>query len=490
MCTLSSIRLPLDVFKIVHTLETAGYKTYLVGGCMRDMYMHREPHDYDIVTQADPTTIKSLFSHTIDTGIKHGTIAIIMPDGQYEVTTMRKDGIYKDHRHPDKVEFVTDVEDDLARRDFTMNAIAGRIRFEDGPVNHGPFWNIEPIDPFHGIEDIHDGRIFCVGIPDKRLQEDPLRILRALRFSVSYDFVIDDETENAIHTNIQMLNGLSAERVQSELRKMFTAGQENHQTMAYILLYYSDVWRELIPELELGVDFDQHSPYHTHTVYDHIIQSVIKLHDAELRLPEFAAAIHAHWFELCITMLLHDIAKPVCYTVDESGTGHFYSHAEKSAEIADDILRRLKFSNEERERIVLLIKNHDRQFEPNVRCANRLLAALGSVNAQLLMAVRFADLYAHGIDYTKLGSMNALRKAEITYLYLAVAIFEGRKLTIQDLNINGHDLMEMGYRPDVLFGQCFRYLLQCVVDGRFQNDPSLLRRNAELFMQEHNAPLL
>lgn len=484
MPVLDNIILPHDLVTVVRSLENAGYKTYLVGGCMRDILFDETPHDYDVVTQADPTTVKSLFSPTIDTGIKHGTVTVIMPDGQYEVTTMRKDGAYKDHRHPDTVEFVDDITQDLARRDFTMNAIAGRILPDDDDSPEGTY-TIGIIDQFNGYMDLSGGFIKCVGDPNKTLSRDPLRILRALRFAVSYDLNIKEETEKAIHANIQMLNGLSAERVQSELRKMFTAGQENHQTMVYLLLYYPDVWRELIPELELGVDFDQHSPYHTHTVYDHIIQSVIKLHDAAQRLPEFTETVHAHWFELCMTMLLHDIAKPVCYTVDKSGTGHFYGHAEKSAKLADMILRRLKFSNEERERIVLLIQNHDRQFEPTVRCANRLLAALGPVNAQLFMAVRFADLYAHGVDYAQFGTMNALRKAEITYLYLAVALLEKRKFSVHDLLVNGRDLIEMGYTPGPLFSSCLNYLFNKVVDGELPNQNKILLQNAKIYMEEH-----
>ena len=476
MPVLQDIPLPHDLVALVLQLEGAGYKTYLVGGCMRDILFDETPHDYDVVTQADPTTVKSLFSPTIDTGIKHGTVTVIMPDGQYEVTTMRKDGIYKDHRHPDTVEFVDDITEDLARRDFTMNAIAGRI-LPDYDASQEGTYTIGIVDPFKGYADMSGNFIKCVGDPDRRFQEDPLRILRALRFAVSYDLNIDVETGKAIHANIKMLNGLSAERVQSELRKMFTAGYD-HDDFVLLLFDYIDVLEEIIPELHLSRDFQQRSPYHIYTVQDHILKSVVELNSTVKKLPEFSATIRDHWFELCMTMLLHDIA------------GHFYGHAEKSAELADDILRRLKFSNAERERIVLLIKNHDRQFEPTVRCANRLLAALGPVNAQLLMAVRFADLYAHGVDYTKFGTMNAMRKAEITYLYLAIAIFEGRKLSIQDLHINGHDLMKMGYRPGPLFGQCFNHLLQCVVDGKFQNDPCLLRRNAELFMQEHNAPLL
>lgn len=485
MSVLDNIALPHDLVTVVRSLENAGYKTYLVGGCMRDIFLDVTPHDYDIVTQADPTTVKSLFSPTIDTGIKHGTITVIMPDGQYEVTTMRKDGIYKDHRHPDTVEFVDDITEDLARRDFTMNAIAGRILPDDDTSKDT--YDIGVIDPFNGWAAMDLETIACVGDPDERFQEDPLRILRALRFAVSYDFSIYKDVEKAIHKNIQMLNGLSAERIQSELRKMFTAGFENHQSLACILLEFQDVWTELIPELYLGVEFDQHSPYHVYTVYGHIIQSVIRLHDATQRLPEFAYAIQDHWFELCITMLLHDIAKPVCYTVDDSGTGHFYGHAEKSAEIADDILRRLKFSNEERERIVLLIQNHDRQFEPTVRCANRLLAALGPLNAQLLMAVRFADLYAHGVDYAQFGKMNAMRKAEITYLYLAVALLEKRKFSVHDLLINGRDLIEIGYAPGPLFSNCLNYLFNKVVDGELPNQNDILLQNAKIFMEGHTA---
>lgn len=482
MPVLQGISLPHDLVTLVLQLEGAGYKTYLVGGCMRDILFDVPPHDYDIVTQADPTTVKSLFSPTIDTGIKHGTVTVIMPDGQYEVTTMRKDGAYKDHRHPDTVEFVDDITEDLARRDFTMNAIAGRI-LPDYDDSEGTY-TIGLIDPFCGYKDLCGGSIKCVGDPDKRFQEDPLRILRALRFAVSYDLSIDDETEKAIHANIQMLNGLSAERVQSELRKMFTAGYD-HDDFGLLLFDYIDVLEEIIPELYLGRDFEQHSPYHIYTVQDHILKSVVELNSVTQKLPEFTVTIRDHWFELCMTMLLHDIAKPVCYTVDESGTGHFYSHAEKSAELADTILRRLKFSNEERERIVLLIQNHDRQFEPTVRCANRLLAALGPVNAQLLMAVRFADLYAHGVDYNKFGAMNAMRKAEITYLYLAVALLEKRKFSVHDLLINGRDLIEMGYTPGPLFSSCLNYLFDKVVDGELPNQNDILLQNAKIYMEEH-----
>ena len=482
MSVLQGIPLPHDLVTLVLQLEGAGYKTYLVGGCMRDILFDETPHDYDVVTQADPTTVKSIFSPTIDTGIKHGTVTVIMPDGQYEVTTMRKDGAYKDHRHPDAVEFVDDITEDLARRDFTMNAIAGRI-LPDYDDSEGTY-TIGLIDPFCGYKDLCGGFIKCVGDPNKRFQEDPLRILRALRFAVSYDLSIDDEAEKAIHENIQMLNGLSAERVQSELRKMFTAGYD-HDDFGLLLFDYIDVLEEIIPDLHLGHDFEQHSPYHAYTVQDHILKSVVELNSVTQKLPEFSATIRDHWFELCMTMLLHDIAKPVCYTVDESGTGHFYGHAEKSAELADTILRRLKFSNEERERIVLLIQNHDRQFEPTVRCANRLLAALGPVNAQLLMAVRFADLYAHGVDYAQFGKMNALRKAEITYLYLAVALLEKRKFSVHDLLVNGRDLIEMGYTPGPLFSSCLNYLFNKVVDGELPNQNKILLQNAKIYMEEH-----
>lgn len=482
MSVLQGIPLPHDLVTLVLQLEGAGYKTYLVGGCMRDILFDETPHDYDVVTQADPTTVKSLFSPTIDTGIKHGTVTVIMPDGQYEVTTMRKDGVYKDHRHPDTVEFVDDITEDLARRDFTMNAIAGRI-LPDYDDSEGTY-TIGLIDPFCGYKDLCGGFIKCVGDPNSRFQEDPLRILRALRFAVSYDLNINVETGKAIHANIQMLNGLSAERVQSELRKMFTAGYD-HDDFGLLLFDYIDVLEEIIPSLHLGRDFEQHSPYHIYTVQNHILKSVVELNSTVKKLPEFSATIRDHWFELCMTMLLHDIAKPVCYTVDESGTGHFYGHAEKSAELADSILRRLKFSNEERERIVLLIQNHDRQFEPTVRCANRLLAALGPVNAQLLMAVRFADLYAHGVDYNKFGAMNAMRKAEITYLYLAVTLLEKRKFSVHDLLVNGRDLIEMGYTPGPLFSSCLNYLFNKVVDGELPNQNKILLQNAKIYMEEH-----
>lgn len=481
---LSRITLPPDLIVLMDVLNARGYESYLVGGCVRDILLGKTPHDYDVTTQATPEQIKELFPHTIDTGIQHGTVTVVMSDGQYEVTTMRTESTYSDSRHPDSVEFVTNIEQDLARRDFTMNAIAAKLFVDPHDTPHEIL--LELIDPFNGSGDLNGGLVKCVGNPDDRFCEDPLRILRALRFAVSYDLTIDVATETAIHINVRCLRTLSAERIQSELRKIFTASYDRAD-FGLLLFDYIDVWEEIVPEFCLGHGFQQHSPYHSYTVQEHCLYSIVELYNVREYLAEFSSVVHDHWFELCMTMLLHDISKPQCFTQDENDVGHFYGHAHEGAELADAILRRLKFSNAERERIVLLIDNHDRQFEPGTRYANRLLADLGKENAQLLMAVRFADLYAHGVDYSQFGEMNSLRKAQLTYLYLAIAVFEDRKLSIKDLNISGNDLIKAGYTPGPVFKSCLSHLLDEVINGNLKNSRIDLLIAAKHYMEEYHA---
>lgn len=478
---LTRVPLPPDLVVLMDVLNARGYESYLVGGCVRDILLGKTPHDYDITTQATPEQVKELFPKTIDTGIQHGTVTVVMSSSQYEVTTMRTDGTYSDSRHPDSVAFTSDIEKDLSRRDFTMNAIAAKVGSGDKDTV-----NLSLVDPFNGRRDIKRKAIVCVGDAKTRFQEDPLRLLRAIRFSVQLKFHVGIETETLINQMAPLLSHISVERIQDELRKMFLAGENNLHMLYCTLHAYRTVFCQIIPELKSCIDFDQHSPYHAYTVCDHIFKSVGKLCDAACYMPEFAVTAHAHWFELCMTMLLHDIGKPQCFTQDENGIGHFYGHAKVSADMADSILRRLKFSNAERERIVTLIGYHDYQFEPNARCANRLIAKLGAENAQLLMIVRFADLYAHGVNYANFGEMNPLRKAQVIYLYLAVAVFEDRKFSLKDLAISGSDLIHCGYTPGPMFSSCLNHLLKLVIDGTVSNKRDVLLQEAEHYMEESN----
>ena len=476
---LTRVPLPPDLVVLMDVLNARGYESYLVGGCVRDILLGKTPHDYDVTTQATPEQVKELFPKTIDTGIQHGTVMVIMSGGQYEVTTMRTDGTYSDSRHPDSVSFTSDIEKDLSRRDFTMNAIAAKVSSGDKDTV-----NLSLVDPFNGRRDIKRKTIVCVGDAKTRFQEDPLRLLRAIRFSIQLKFHIGIETETLINQLAPLLANISAERIQDELRKTFLAGESNLHMLYCILHAYRPVFCQIIPELKPCIDFGQHSPYHVYTVCDHIFKAVDKLCNAVLCMPEFAETAHAHWFELCMTMLLHDIGKPQCFTQDENGIGHFYGHAKVSADMADAILRRLKFSNAERERIVTLIGHHDCQFEPSAHCANRLLAKLGAENAQLLMIVRFADLYAHGVNYANFGEMNPLRKAQIAYLYLATAVFENRKFSLKDLAISGADLIQCGYTPGPKFKGCLVHLLDEVVNGNLANTRTALIPAAKNFMEE------
>ena len=479
---LSRITLPLDLIVLMDILNARGYESYLVGGCVRDILLGKTPHDYDVTTQATPEQIKELFTKTIDTGIQHGSVTVVMSSSQYEVTTMRTDGTYSDSRHPDSVVFTSDIEKDLSRRDFTMNAIAAKVGSGDKDAV-----NLSLVDPFNGRRDIKRKAIVCVGDAKTRFQEDPLRLLRAIRFSVQLKFHVGIETETLINQMAPSLVNISAERIQDELRKIFLAGESNLHMLYCTLHAYRPVFCQIIPELKSCIDFNQHSSYHAYTVCDHIFKAVGKLCNAASYESEFAATAHAHWFELCMTMLLHDIGKPQCFTQDENGIGHFYGHAKVSADMADSILRRLKFSNAERERIVTLIEYHDYQFEPSARCANRLIAKLGAENAQLLTIVRFADLYAHGVDYSQFGEMNPLRKAQVTYLYLAAAVFEDRKFSLKDLAISGVDLIHCGYTPGPDFKRCLNYLLDEVINGNLSNTRTTLISAAKDYMEEHHA---
>ena len=319
---LSRITLPSDLIVLMDVLNARGYESYLVGGCVRDILLGKTPHDYDVTTQATPEQVKELFPKTIDTGIQHGTVTIVMSSSQYEVTTMRTDGTYSDSRHPDSVVFTSDIEKDLSRRDFTMNAIAAKV----GSVDKDAV-NLSLVDPFNGRHDIKRKAIVCVGDAKTRFQEDPLRLLRAIRFSVQLKFHVGIETETLINQMAPSLVNISAERIQDELRKIFLAGESNLHMLYCTLHAYRPVFCQIIPELKSCIDFNQHSSYHAYTVCDHIFKAVGKLCNAVSYESEFAATAHAHWFELCMTMLLHDIGKPQCFTQDENDIGHFYGHA-------------------------------------------------------------------------------------------------------------------------------------------------------------------
>ncbi len=433
------ITLPAGADKIVAVLLDNGFDSYIVGGCVRDSLLGKTPHDWDICTSAKPEEVERCFSgqRIIETGLKHGTVTIVMEDMPYEVTTFRVDGDYSDCRRPNSVLFVGDIMEDLSRRDFTMNAMAYNSR--DGLV-----------DPFGGAESLNKRLISCVGNPDDRFGEDALRILRALRFASVFGFSISDRTSEAIHKNVELLNRISAERINSELCRLLCG-----EGVLSVLLNYPDVISTIIPELGPCVGFEQRNKYHQYTVYDHIAHAVANYHGNDM-------------FVL-VALLLHDIGKPLCYTEDENG-GHFYGHGIPSSELAERALDRLRFDNESHRIISELVLYHDAVIEPTPRTVRRWLNKLGMEQFLRLMDIRLADIQAHsdGTQESRIERRNAV-------LELAWDIIrQNQCFAMKDLMINGNDVMALGVPEGRRVGEILHAALDAVIDGEVPNEREVL----------------
>ena len=323
--------LPENISRALDMLESAGHEAWVVGGCVRDSLMGIIPHDYDITTSALPTETEQVYAgyRLIETGLKHGTGTVLADGSPIEITTYRVDGEYRDSRRPERVTFTRNIRDDVSRRDFTMNGIAYNPK-------QGYF------DEFGGAEDIKAGVIRCIGKPERRFREDALRILRGLRFSASLGFEIEENTARAMHDTRELLNKISAERGFSELCGLLT-GRNSHRNIFRVLTEFRDIAAVIIPEFRECTGFVQHSRFHCFDVYEHCVMSAQKA-------AEISAGSECR-LTLTLAMLLHDIGKPQRFTLGEDGEGHFYGHAAVSANIAEDILRRLKCSNALRERV-------------------------------------------------------------------------------------------------------------------------------------------
>ena len=359
--------IPAGAGYILQMLTAAGHEGYLVGGCVRDLLRGVEPHDWDICTSALPEETEQRFAgrRILGTGLKHGTVTVLVEDEPYEITTYRREGPYSDRRRPDYVRFVPDLAEDLARRDFTMNAIAMDL---DGNLR----------DPFGGAEDIRAGLIRCVGEPDPRFQEDGLRVMRALRFAAVFGYEIEAHTARAIHENRAMLDRVAAERINVELRKLLVGKDAGN-----VLRQYPDVFCQFWPQLGPLVTLEQHSPWHCRGGWEHTIHAV-----------EAAPADVA----LRLAMLLHDIGKPACKSTDEQGVDHFYGHPAVSARLADEMLQALKFDSKTRERVVLLVKRHDVPLPPTGPAIRRWLSRLGPEAFFQLLEVKRADNMGQNLE--------------------------------------------------------------------------------------------
>ena len=419
-------------------LHACGFKAYIVGGCVRDAVLGKAPDDYDICTDCTPDMMKQVFAGfpAIETGIKHGTLTVLIDRKPIEITTFRSDGKYTDHRKPDSVRFEKELSQDLKRRDFTVNALCYNER--EGIV-----------DLFGGISDIENKVIKCVGKPQERFDEDALRIMRAMRFSSVLDFEIEKNTAQAIHEQKELLRAISAERIAAALKKLLCG-----RDPARILTEYRDVMAVVIPQLEPCFDFAQNNPHHCYDVYTHICRSVNN--------------IEPDWV-LRLTMLLHDIGKPAVMTVDENGIFHFKTHQQKSADMAQEITAALKLDNKSRKRIHSLVLEHDNRIPARKKSVRRLLSKYDAQFFADYLKVRRADTLAQSeyLRNQKLAELDELER-------LAREILDEQLcLHISDLDINGNDLKALGL-DNTEIGKGLKLLLEAVIEERIPN------RKAEL----------
>ena len=432
------IELPSKVRHIINTLETAGYEAYAVGGCVRDSLMHRTPQDWDVTTSARPETVKSLFARTIDTGIQHGTVTVMLEHEGFEVTTYRIDGIYEDARHPKEVAFTGSLTEDLERRDFTVNAMAYNER-------------AGLVDIFDGLKDLRRRVIRCVGDPKERFTEDALRMLRAVRFSAQMDFSIEDGTKRAIGLLAPSLKKISAERIQAELVKLLVSEHpEEIRT-----LRDTGISREIFPWLDDMFEMPQNNPHHCYNVGEHTLHTLMNIPaDKTLRL----------------TMLFHDMAKPHCLTTDTKGIYHFRGHSKEGASMAQMVMRRLKFDNATIDRVSRLILWHDDNPQltlPNVR---RALYRIGPDCFPDLFLVKRADIMGKS-SYRRDNKLIYIRTYEDMYRQI---LADGDCISLKELAVTGSDLIASGLKPGRGIGDMLEYLLSLVLEDPACNTKEFL----------------
>lgn len=431
------IKLPEKVKFIINTIMEAGYEAYAVGGCIRDSVLGRKPSDWDITTSASPCQIKELFSRTLDTGIKHGTVTVMLDREGFEVTTYRIDGEYEDGRHPREVIFTSSLTEDLRRRDFTINAMA--YNEQAGLV-----------DMFGGMEDIHRHLIRCVGSPLERFNEDALRIMRAVRFAAQLSYEIEEETAGAIRKLAVNLKKISAERIQSELVKLLVSPHPEYLKTAY----ETGITEVILPEFDLCMKTEQKNPHHCYSVGIHILEAMKAVReDKALRL----------------ALLFHDMGKPFCLTVDEEGIYHFHGHPGISEEIAEKILRRLKFDNDTTDMVKKLVRYHDRYIEPVPRNVRRAMMKMGEDVFPLFLEIRRADILAQSTFLREQKEQNLKDLREVYEIILK----EKQCVSLKTLAVNGRDLIrDAGMEPGKELGNMLNGLLERVIE-----DPSLNNRD-------------
>ncbi len=439
-----SISVPAQISRVIQRLEENGFETWCVGGCVRDSLLGDQPNDWDLTTAALPWEIKDCFKElcTVDTGICHGTVTLLLPEGPAEVTTFRIDGGYRDHRRPDRVRFSTDLKEDLSRRDFTINAMA----YEE---KRGL------ADPFHGREDLENKLLRCVGDARQRFSEDALRILRALRFASRLGFSIEEKTRQAAFAERGRLNVLSKERIFSELKGLLCGASATR-----VLRENREILAEILPELAPMFSCKQENAYHCFTVWEHT------LHVLDASPGEFTVRMAA---------LLHDCGKPACKTVGEDGVAHFYGHSKESEKQAAEILKRLRCPKKESAQICELIRFHGQELPFTFGRVKKLLNRLGEVQLSRLFSLLRADLSGQPSFLWEERSQWILEGER-----MAKEILEKREcFSFKELAVNGNDLLALGFPQDESLGRALSKLLDAVQEGELANEKEVLSAKAK-----------
>lgn len=432
------IELPRKVVLIIKNLQRHGYDAYAVGGCVRDSILNRKPEDWDITTSAKPEQVKRIFRRTVDTGIEHGTVTVLIGKDGFEVTTYRVDGLYEDGRHPKEVTFTSRLEEDLKRRDFTINAMA----YNDDE---------RLVDAFGGMRDLNYHLIRCVGDPKERFSEDALRILRAVRFSAQLAFPIEPETAEAIKSLAPNLEKISAERIQAELVKLLVSDHPERIQDACEL----GITKVVLPEWDDMVGVKQNTPHHKYDVAAHTVHALQNVkNDKVLRL----------------TMLFHDMGKPVMKTTDENGRDHFKGPAIASEQIAKTVMKRLKFDNDTIRKVTKLVAYHDYRMEPTGANVRRAMHEIGVELFPYYLAVRLADTKAQS-SYERRGKLENI--IQIRELYRN-ALRNKECVTLKDLAVTGTDLINLGIAPGKELGTLLNELLDMVIEDPAWNQKGKL----------------
>ena len=442
------IRLPEKVKQILDRLASHGYEAYAVGGCIRDSLLGREPEDWDITTSALPEQVKALFPRTVDTGLVHGTVTVMIGKDGFEVTTYRIDGEYTDGRHPKEVIFTPSLLEDLKRRDFTINAMA--YREQDGLV-----------DAFDGAGDLTAGIIRCVGNPLDRFGEDALRMLRAVRFAAQLHFQIEEQTQEAIRRLAPDLRRISAERIRTELVKLVVSPHPEYLRQLYAL----GISKVVLPEFDRMMETGQNHPHHCMSVGGHTIAAMQQTApDKTLRL----------------AMLFHDIAKPLCKTTDADGTDHFYGHPAQSAALAETIMRRLKFDCATMDAVCGLVYWHDYNPKLTRGRVRRAIVTCGKEQYPALFAVKRADILAQS-SYQREEKLAYVDNFEKLY---ETVIKEGDCISLKQLAVHGRDILSLGVCQGRQVGEILKMLLELVIEDPDKNEYESLMQAARDYLKE------